>query len=172
MTMLKEEIEVYSDTHDIYGVIKDYGFVTKLFFSYKGKEIVMGINRNPLRGEKFEEIGSRLIDTYVSDMASPESERKIMLHYWYIGEHYIDQKIYHVAHGIVTGHKRLNDSISMHTSAIRAVHIDKDTDEALITTHSAFFFLLRLFPALCRQGYRPASSFLPWSLLLQHQLLR
>ncbi|MBR3307812.1 MAG: hypothetical protein IKI75_11265 [Lachnospiraceae bacterium] len=62
-----------------------------------------------------------------------------MLHYWYIGEHYIDQKLYHVAHGIVTGHKRLNDSISMHTSAIRAVHIDKDTDEALITTQNSVY---------------------------------
>ncbi|MCR5237271.1 MAG: hypothetical protein K6E34_08755 [Lachnospiraceae bacterium] len=57
-----KEIDVYSEEYDIHGVIKDYGVVTKLFFNYEGKEIVMGIDRNPLKGEKIEDIGRNIID--------------------------------------------------------------------------------------------------------------
>ena len=45
-TMLEKEIPVYSKKLDIHGVIRDYGMVTKLFFSYDGKEIEMGLARN------------------------------------------------------------------------------------------------------------------------------
>ena len=44
-SMLKKEIRVYSDKYDIEGVIKDYGMVIKLVFSYNGRRIVMGMSR-------------------------------------------------------------------------------------------------------------------------------
>ena len=53
-SMLIREIPVYSEEFDIHGVIKDYGVVTKLFFTYENREIVMGIDRNHLEEEKFE----------------------------------------------------------------------------------------------------------------------
>ena len=34
-SMLREEIEVYSEKYNIHGTIRDYGMVTKLFFSYE-----------------------------------------------------------------------------------------------------------------------------------------
>lgn len=37
-TILREEIPVYSEKYDIHGVIKDYGFVTKLFLErFRGR---------------------------------------------------------------------------------------------------------------------------------------
>ena len=45
-SMLRKEIEVYSEKYNIHGIIRDYGMVTKLFFTYDDKEIVMGIQRN------------------------------------------------------------------------------------------------------------------------------
>ena len=39
-SMLREEVEVYSEKYDIHGVVRDYGMVTKLFFTYEGKDIV------------------------------------------------------------------------------------------------------------------------------------
>ena len=33
-SMLREEVEVYSEKYDIHGVVRDYGMVTKLFFTY------------------------------------------------------------------------------------------------------------------------------------------
>ena len=40
-SMLREEVEVYSEKYDIHGVVRDYGMVTKLFFTYEGKDIVI-----------------------------------------------------------------------------------------------------------------------------------
>ncbi len=44
-SILKQEIKVYSEKYDIHGTIKDYGVVTKLYFSYDGRTIEMGIQR-------------------------------------------------------------------------------------------------------------------------------
>ncbi len=86
-SMLEKEIEVYSEKYNIHGIIRDYGMVTKLFFTYDDKEIVMGIQRNALKDEKFEDIGRNIIDSYVTNLASHEEGKKLQLHYWYIGEH-------------------------------------------------------------------------------------
>lgn len=55
-SMLKKEIRVYSDKYDIEGVIKDYGMVIKLVFSYNGRRIVMGMSR-PFPGSSYELLG-------------------------------------------------------------------------------------------------------------------
>ena len=59
-SMLREEVEVYSEKYDIHGVVRDYGMVTKLFFTYGRKDIVMGVHRNILKGEKYEDLGRNI----------------------------------------------------------------------------------------------------------------
>lgn len=138
-SMLKEEIEVYSEKHGIHGVIRDYGVVTKLFFTYKDKEIVMGIYRNILEDESFEEVGRDIIDSYISNLAAHEEGRRLQLHYWYIGEHEIHGEMYRIGHGVVTGHKRLEDAIDMHSSAVEGIHIDEDEGELILTTRNSVY---------------------------------
>ncbi len=138
-TLLKKEIEVYSEKYDVHGAIKDYGVVTKLFFAYEGKEIVMGIHRNIINGEIYEDLGKNLIETYITNLAAHREGRKLQLHYWYVGEHEIRGEMYRIGHGIVTGHNRLEDSIDMHTSAVEAIHIDEDSGELVLTTRNSVY---------------------------------
>ncbi|MBE5858514.1 MAG: hypothetical protein E7301_00085 [Butyrivibrio sp.] len=139
-TMLRKEIPVCSEKYDIHGVIKDYGFVTKLFFTHNGKEIEMGIHRNPMKGATFEELGRDIIESYISNLASNSDGRKLQLHYWYIGEHkYEDGNEYRIAHGIVTGHKKLADAIDMHSSEVKAIHVDEDEGEMVVTTRNSVY---------------------------------
>ena len=93
----REEVEVYSEKYDIHGVVRDYGMVMKLFFTYEGKDIVMGVHRNILKDEKYEDLGRNIIDSYVTNLASHEEGKKLQLHYWYIGEHEIHAKGYKYA---------------------------------------------------------------------------
>ncbi len=138
-SMLKEEIEVYSEKYDIRGVIRDYGVVTKLFFTHEGKEIVMGIRRNVLKKEKFEEIGRDLIDTYVTNLAYHAEGRKLELHYWYVSDEEYHGERFRIGHGIVTGHKKLADSIDMYTSSVEGIQIDEEEGEAVLTTRNSVY---------------------------------
>ncbi len=138
-SMLREEVGVYSEKYDIHGSVRDYGVVTKLYFTYEGKDIEMGIHRNPLNGEKYEDIGRAIIDSYVTNLASHGDGRKLQLHYWYIGEHEIDGRLFRIGHGVVTGHKKLADSIRMHTSAIEAFHVDEAEGELVLTTRNSVY---------------------------------
>ena len=47
-------------------------------------------------------------------MADKSNSHKAQLHNWYISEHDFGGKMRKIAHGIVTGHKKLEDSISIH----------------------------------------------------------
>ncbi len=138
-SMLEKEIEVFSDKYNIHGVIRDYGMVTKLFFTHEGKEIVMGIKRNVLKGEKFEALGRELIDSYVSNLTSHENGKKLQLHYWYVEECEIEGEIHRIGHGVVTGHKEIEDSIDIHTSKVQAIHIDEDAEELVLTTKNSVY---------------------------------
>ncbi len=138
--MLKKEIPVYSEKYEINGVIRDYGFVTKLFFKYEGKEIEMGIHRNPMGNISFEDMGRDIIESYVANLVSGRDGRKLQLHYWYIGEHeYGDGNRYRIAHGIVTGHKKLMDTTDMHSSEVKAIHIDQTEGELVVTTRNSAY---------------------------------
>ncbi len=137
--MLREEKAVYSEKYDIHGVVRDYGVVTKLFFTYEGNEIVMGIQRNVLKDEKYEDIGREIIESYITNMAVHKEGRKLQLHNWYIGEHEINGEMRRLGHGIVTGHKRLSDATDMHTSAVEAIHIDEEEDELILTTRNSVY---------------------------------
>ena len=138
-TFLQKETEVYSEKYDIHGVVRDYGVVTKLLFEYDGKNIEMAIDRNPLKGEKYEDVGRDVIESYVSKLAAPQTGRKLQLHYWYIREHEIDGVVKTIAHGIVTGHKKLPDSIDIHTSPVKSVFVDKDEEELVINTENSIY---------------------------------
>lgn len=94
---------------------------TKLFFTYEGKEVIMGVHRNILENEKYEDLGRDIMESYIKNLAAHEEGRKLQLHYWYIGEHDIEGKTDRIGHGIVTGHKRLSDAEDMHTSAVYAL---------------------------------------------------
>ncbi len=138
--ILVNEITVYSEKYEVHGLIKDYGFVTKLIFSYGDKEIEMGIHKNPLKEITFEDLGKDIIESYISNLASGSDGRKLQLHYWYIGEHkYGDGNMYRIAHGIVTGHKRLEDAIDMHTSEVKAIHVDETEEELVVTTRNSVY---------------------------------
>ncbi len=139
--MMKKEVEVYSEKYDIHGTVRDYGngAVTKLFFSYEGKEIVMGIHRNVLKDEKYEDIGRDLIESYVTNLATQKEGRKLQLHYWYIGEHENHGKMFRLGHGIVTGHKEISDSTDIHTSEVEAIHIDEEEHELILTTRNSVY---------------------------------
>ena len=132
-----KEIEVYSEKYDIHGIVRDYGIVTKLFFTYKGIEKVMSIHRNILKNEKYEDIGRNLIDSYVTNLANYGENRKTKLYYWYIEEKEKNGKVFYYGHGIVTGHKRLADSMRIHTSAVNNMHIDMENNELILTTENS-----------------------------------
>ncbi|MCR4868311.1 hypothetical protein SAMN02910400_00599 [Lachnospiraceae bacterium C10] len=138
-SMLREEVEVYSEKYDIHGVVRDYGMVTKLFFTYQGKDIVMGVHRNILKGEKYEDLGRNIIDSYVTNLATHEEGKKLQLHYWYIEEHESDSEMLRIGHGIVTGHNKLSDAMNMHTSAVEAIHIDEEEGELVLTTRNSVY---------------------------------
>ena len=137
-SLLKEEIEFYSKKHDIHGTVRDYGMVTKLFFEYEGREIVMGIHRNILKGEKYEDIGRDIMETFVENLA-PCKERKTMLHYWYLDEQDVNGETCRIGHGIVTGHKKISDSTRARISMIRSIGVDEEKGEfLLLTEHSVY----------------------------------
>ena len=116
--MLREEVEIYSKKYNVNGVVRDYGFVTKLFFTYEGKDIEMGIKRNILADEKFEDVGLELLESYIDNLSKHVEGQKLQLHYWYIEEYERDGQILSRARGIVTGHKKLQDSYSITTTRI------------------------------------------------------
>lgn len=138
-SLLEKEIDVYSEKYDVHGVVRDYGMVTKLFFTYEGKEIVMGVHRNILKGEKYEDLGRNIIESYIANLTSHEEGRKLQLHYWYVGEHEINGDMFRLGHGIVTGHKKLSDALDMHTSAVEAMHIDEEAEELVLTTRNSVY---------------------------------
>lgn len=137
---LRKEIKVYSEKYDITGIIRDYGIVTKLFFTYGGQDIVMGIKRNILVDEEYKELGKDIIDSYVANIASEGNGKKTRLHYWYVGEQEINGKDYIIGHGIITGHNKMQDSVDVNTAAVHAIHIDEANGELVLTTKDGTFY--------------------------------
>lgn len=139
-TMIRKEVPVYSEKYDVPGVIRDYGFVTKLCFSYGGKNIEMGISYNPLKKISFEDLGRDIIESYILNLASNSDGRKLQIHYWHIVEHKDGNgNMYRTVHGIVTGHRNLPDAIYMNSSEVRAIHIDEAEEELIVTTRNSVY---------------------------------
>ncbi|MCR5093345.1 MAG: hypothetical protein K6B72_05175 [Lachnospiraceae bacterium] len=138
-SMLQAEVKVYSEKYDIHGVIKDYGVVTMLFFTYEGKNVEMAVHRNILSGESYEDLGRNMIESYAANLAVHAEGRKLQLHYWYIDEYEYEGEKYLIGHGIVTGHQKLEDSIDMHTSFVKAISIDEAEKELVLTTKNSVY---------------------------------
>ncbi len=59
------------------------------------------------------------------------------LYHWYISkETCMDGKTFAVAHGNVTGHKKLPDTMFIHTSKIVEVCVDQETEQVVIQTRN------------------------------------
>lgn len=137
-TMLKQLIEITSETYNIKGVIRDYGVVTKLCFNYEGKDYELGIRINPLLNEDLEIKGKQIMESCINNLIS--TKRKVMLHDWYIEDHLSHKGYrYDLAHGYVSGHNRLPDSIWINTSRIESVQVDYANDELLIQTVNTLY---------------------------------
>ncbi len=132
-SMLKQKLEVHSGKNNIDGVVLDYGFVTKLQFSWQGKEIEIGLKYSPLEKEPLEEKAAAVMDSYVEHMAS--DGKQIMLHWWYLEMHLSHTgREYPVGWGIVTGHPRISDATEIHTSEVCGIR--KEGDEIVLLTRN------------------------------------
>ena len=79
-------------------------------FNYDGKDIEIGIHNNPLMNTDYVQTGRQILESYIENLSS--KDRKVMLHNWYIEDHLSQRNgRYALAHGIVTGHTRLPDSM-------------------------------------------------------------
>ena len=135
--LFEKEYKIYSEKYDVHGMVKDFGVVIKLIFNYRGKAVEMRL----LRGvdTDFEELSKNLIESYIENLAVPNDKRKLQLHYWHLtSKEYVDGTFV-FARGNVTGHPRLSDSDYITTSEIRAVFIDKETKEAVLTTRNSVY---------------------------------
>ena len=138
-SMLKEKVEFISKKYAMSGVVLDYNVVTKLFFTYEGKDIEMAIHKNFLKNETLEEVGSRTIDSYIDNLSNNEKDRKLQLHYWYIEELGDDEEKYMIGHGIVTGHTRMPDALDIHTSKIMSLTVEEKAGELIIFTQNSVY---------------------------------
>ena len=140
-----KEYPVYSNKHDIHGIIKDTSFWIMLEFKYEDNLVEFTIDRPfPQQDEEaFQKLGEETIDTYIEKLVSGEiTIPKCMLHYWYVDKR-IDQitgEEYPVAHGRVTGHRKIQDSIHIHTSVVQEIIINEEDEEAIIRTMNTKYY--------------------------------
>ena len=127
----KKTIEIVSEKHGVSGRIEDYGVVIKLFFTYEGREYVLGLY-NSLT-ETLAETGLKAMEAVIERLSS--SSKDMYLHYWYI----FDKGGEMHARGNVTGNPKIEDSVRVTTSPVVSVTVDEDCGEAIImTAHSVY----------------------------------
>ena len=136
-SMLIERIEIMSEKHGIKGEILDYGMVIKLRFSHNGKEIEMGMSR-PLEREKLIRQAIGCMDTYIDQLSSSE-ERPTKLFDWHVDLSEREEGPVLHAHGTVTGHPRLPDSMFVNTTRILHFVIDHEKGEAILQTRNTLY---------------------------------
>ena len=123
-------INITSDKYHVTGTLEDYGVVIKLHFDYNSVSRTVGISR-PLK-ESLEEKGLQMMEAAIEQLSEPS---KVTLHYWYIDQH--NEKL--IAHGLVTGHPRVEDTHLIHTSPVKNISVDYDTGEAIIETKNRVY---------------------------------
>lgn len=140
--MLRKKYDIESKKYGINGVIYDYGVLIKLNFKYEGKEIEIALSRPfPFEDNALQKLGEDTIESYIENLSSENNnERKLMLHYWYIENEIYVNVNFIIAHGIVTGHNRLADSIYIDTSEVREIIIDKENEEAIVKTRNSTYY--------------------------------
>ena len=85
----------------------------------------------------YAQIGQQILESYIENLSS--KDRKVMLHNWYIEDHLSQRNgRYALAHGIVTGHTRLPDSIFCHTSKIRETYVNGEGELVIRTMNTEY----------------------------------
>lgn len=144
MTIEKKcyEYEVVSAKYGIKGIIADYNVVIKLIFEYNDRKVEMALCRPfPFSNAKMKAVARETIDSYIENYKeSYKIERKTKLHYWYVDMLEWNDKEYVVAHGNVSGHKRLLDTTFIRTSEIQSGVIDKENGELVIITSNTKYY--------------------------------
>lgn len=81
-----------------------------------------------------------------------EQKRKARLHHWYLEKTYrADGTERCRAHGIVTGHYRLEDTTFINTSSVESVEVNRETEEVTIVTRNTIY-LCRLSECAFLEG--------------------
>lgn len=134
-----KHIKVHSNKYNIDGEIQDAGMVITLSFFYKNREITIGLEQGITVFDTYENLGERMINTYIENLQKQEGNAKVMLYHWYMDENEHEGHKYKVLHGNVTGHKRLSDSTFIHTSPIVSYEINRDTGEFIAQTLNTLY---------------------------------
>lgn len=158
--MLKKQYEVYSEKYDIKGSINDYDFLIKICFSYQEKPVEIALSRPfPDHSEEaFLKMGTETIDSYIENLLSGKiKERKLQLHYWYIDETKDpdEKETFKQAHGMVSGHMRLADAISIHTSEVKEIVVNEQEDSVYIHTMNSVYCCPAEYCNFYKQDERP-----------------
>ena len=135
--MNKTVYEIHSEKYGVNGKLLDYGVVVKLQFAYNGRDHSIGLARS--FREELADMGLRVMERTIESLPDKEpsdAAQRPMLHRWYMdiqGDNII-------AHGVVTGHRKLSDTMRIHTSPVSGIEIDSDAGEAVIITRNTAYY--------------------------------
>ena len=97
----------------------------------------MAIYKNALENESLEDVGTSVMESYISYLSTKPGKKQ--LHYWYVDVREEHGKTCTRGHGIVTGHERLMDSQIIHTSSVQSIVLDNIGREMLLTTNNSVY---------------------------------
>ena len=131
--MDKTVYDIHSEKYDVDGQVLDYGMVIKLEFIYEGRAHSIGLAR-PFQ-EELADAGLRTMERTIENLLSGGASRNPMLFKWYV-DTWADSMI---AHGVVTGHRKLPDTMFINTSPVKDIEIDSERGEAVIVTMNTIY---------------------------------
>ncbi len=138
-SILRKSAEIHSEKYGISATLLDYGVMAKIAFEYKGKKEEIAVRRIPVKGETIEDMALNVLESYIENLHAALTERKLQLHYWYIEEVKRNGECYLMGHGIVTGHKKLQDALDIHTSEVKDISIDEKNGELVLGTINSVY---------------------------------
>ena len=127
----KQMIELYSEKYDTHGLIEDFGFARYLSFKYNDIKHFVGLWDT--NSDELKEKGLEMMENYIGYLT--ENPTDVFLHYWHIDRE--DDNI--IAHGIVSGHPRLEDTARIHTSPVENTLLDIGKGELVVYTHNTVY---------------------------------
>lgn len=145
-----ETVYVVSDKFKISGKILNTNMVKTLSFKWNGRDITMGLCIS-YYGEELIQRAKQIIDDYIDKLAN-ECEKEVRLYYWYITIACFGGKSYLQAHGNVTGHSRIQDSVFTNTSEVMSYYIDEESDNMIIKTMNTEYKCPLCYCNFTRQG--------------------
>lgn len=133
-----ETISVVSNNYRVSGEILNTNMVKTLTFMWNNRSITLGMSISD-SGDKLIEKAKCLIDTYIDKLANPSEEKEVRLYYWFLSEAEYNGEKYIQAHGNVTGHSRIADSVFINTSEVMAYYIDTNSEDLIIETKNTTY---------------------------------